>query len=62
MYVGICTHVCRQAGGPLPTYTYICRYIYICMPARREGLYVQFDSYEDQEMLITNEVSQLVGW
>ena len=23
----------------------------------REGLYVQFESYEDQEMLITNEVS-----
>ena len=22
----------------------------------REGLYVQFESYEDQEMLITNEV------
>ena len=23
----------------------------------REGLYVQFESYEDQEMLITNEVA-----
>ena len=52
------------AAPPLPCLHRPCPYqvdvpyigiVKSCDP--REGLYVQFESYEDQEMLITNEVA-----
>ena len=49
--------ICPTHAPPPTPYQMDVPYIGIvksCDP--REGLYVQFESYEDQEMLITNEV------